>query len=142
MDIRVERRWPKPDYTIGRIYVDGNFVCNSLEPPVKPTKLHPKGAIPAGRYELTMSVISPKYSKKTAYAWCKGRLPRLIGVPGFSGILFHAGNTVKDTAGCILTGENKVKGGLVNSTVCLKKLWKILDDAAQKGEKIYVMIEN
>lgn len=142
MEIRIERRWAKPDYTIGRLYVNGVFECNTLEPPLKPTKLHPKGAIPAGRYEITMNVISPKYSKKKAYDWCGGRLPRLLQVKGFDGILFHAGNTVKDTAGCTLTGENKVRGGLVNSMACLKRIWKMLDEAAQRGEKSFAEYVN
>ena len=140
MELLLTRNWKKADYTIGRLFVNGTFFCNTLEPPVKPTKQHPKGCIPLGRYEVSMNIISPKYSKKSAYKWCGGRLPRLQGVQGFDGILIHAGNSVKDTAGCILVGENKVAGGLVDSQKCLKPLWALLEVAYKQREDIYIQI--
>ena len=141
MELLVTRNWKKQDYTIGRLYVNGENFCNTLEPPMKGTRLHPKGAIPAGRYEVTMNIISPKYSKRVAYDWCKGRLPRLLNVPKFDGILIHAGNSALDTKGCILVGENKIKGRLVNSQKCLKRLWSILEEAHQRRERIEIVIE-
>lgn len=142
MELVVTRNWQKTDYTIGRLYVNGSFFFNTLEPPVKPNKTHPKGAIPLGRYGITMNVISPKYSKKKAYDWCEGRLPRLLNVKGFEGVLIHAGNSVKDTAACLLVGENKVKGGLVNSQKCLKALWELLDVAYRRVEEIHIEYRN
>lgn len=63
-------------------------------------------AIPTGNYKIIVN-LSPKF---------KRNLPRLIDVPGFDGILIHRGNTDKDTSGCILIGENKVVGKVINST--------------------------
>ena len=146
MEIVVTRNWKKETYTIGRLYVNGSFFCNTLEDKVrdlkKEKKVQGETAIPAGRYDVTMNVISPKYSKKKAYDWCEGRLPRLLNVPQFDGILIHAGNSAKDSEGCILVGENKVKGGLVNSQKCLKQLWEVLDVAYRRGEEIHIVIEN
>ena len=146
MEIVVTRNWKKETYTIGRLYVNGSFFCNTLEDKVrdlkKEKKVQGETAIPAGRYDVTMNVISPKYSKKKAYDWCEGRLPRLLNVPQFDGILIHAGNSAKDSEGCILVGENKVKGGLVNSQKCLKQLWEVLDVAYHRGEEIHIVIEN
>ena len=53
-------------------------------------------------------------------------MPRLLNVPGFDGILIHPGTTAKDTDGCLVTGENKIKGGVINSVVTWKKLCAIL----------------
>ena len=101
MEIVVTRNWKKETYTIGRLYVNGSFFCNTLEDKVrdlkKEKKVQGETAIPAGRYDVTMNVISPKYSKKKAYDWCEGRLPRLLNVPQFDGILIHAGNSAKDS---------------------------------------------
>ena len=141
MEIRLTRNWKKSEYTIGRLFVGNDFFCNSLEPPIEPNTRHPKGAIPAGRYEITMNIISPKYSKKSAYKWCEGRLPRLLRIKGFEGVLIHAGNTAADTAGCILVGNNNEVGRVNNSMATLKRLYPLLDAAYHKHEPIYITIE-
>ena len=142
----VIREWKKPDYTIGRLFLRGEFFCNTLEDPVrdltKVAKIKGRTAIPAGTYEVTMRVISPKYSKKPNYKWCEARMPRLLAVPHFGGILIHPGNSHKDTDGCILVGENKVVGGLVNSTATFKRLWAVLEEAYRNNEPIQIEIRN
>lgn len=146
LKLLVTRNWKKPEYTIGRLFVGGEFFCNTLEDTVrdltKTKKVYGKTAIPAGVYEVTMNVISPKYSKKSAYRWCEGRMPRLLGVPQFEGILIHAGNTAADTDGCLLVGHNKVKGSLVDSQKTFKALWNILEAAHRRGERIEIEIRN
>jgi hypothetical protein len=68
--------------------------------------------------------------------------PRLPDVPGFSGILIHRGNTKSDSSGCILVGENKEKGKVINSTQCEKKLVEILTEAQERGEEIKIEVIN
>lgn len=146
MELVLTRNWKKADYTIGRLFVNGSFFCNTLEDKVRDLnrekKVYGQTAIPAGRYEITMNVISPKYSKKKTYDWCEARMPRLLNVPYFEGVLIHAGNTAKDSEGCILVGENKVKGGLINSQKTFKALWNILEEARKRRERIFITIEN
>ena len=55
-------------------------------------------------------------------------------------VLIHAGNTDKDSAGCLLVGVNKVKGQVVNSRETFKELYKLLKDKHDKGEKITIKI--
>lgn len=141
MEVKLKRIARRETYTIGRIYVDGKYVCDSVEDrdrgldqklPVSVNmakKRKGMTAIPTGRYRLTLEVQSPKYSKFKSYEWCKGYLPRLINVPAFDGILIHAGNSAADSAGCLLVGENKVVGKVLNSMVTLKKLYEILKSA-------------
>lgn len=118
MKIEVKRIAKKSTYTIGKMYIDGKYYCDTLEDKdrgisqntplstIKAIKVAGSTAIPAGVYKVIVS-MSPKF---------KRNLPRLLNVPGFEGILIHRGNTDKDTAGCILVGENKVVGKVINST--------------------------
>ena len=153
MELNLKRIALRDNYTIGKLYIDGNYFCDTIEDKVRDLnkdgdlkdvgegKIPSLTAIPYGKYEVTLKVQSPKYSLRTSYSWCKGYLPRLINVPHFEGILIHAGNTADDSAGCILVGENKVKGQVINSMVTLKKLYPILKEASDKNEKIWIKIE-
>lgn len=153
MELNLKRTALRDTYTIGKLYIDGTYFCDTIEDKVRDLnkdgdlndlgegKIPSLTAIPYGKYEVTLKVQSPKYSLKTNYNWCKGYLPRLINVPHFEGILIHAGNTADDSAGCILVGENKIKGQVINSMVTLKKLYPILKEASDKNEKIWIKIE-
>lgn len=80
--------------TIGKLFIDAEYFCDTLELPVAETPLPERNAIPAGTYELTL-----QYS----YHFQRYNL-RLIGVPGFQGIELHTGNSPRDTEGCVLIG--------------------------------------
>lgn len=142
MKLLLKRIALRETYTIGKLYIDTHYFCDTCEDKVRDIeregKVYGKTAIPYGTYKVTMNVQSPKYSQRAAYAWCKGYLPRLLNVPHFEGILIHAGNTAEDSAGCILVGENKVKGKVINSMATLKRLYGILKEA---GEDITLTIE-
>ena len=141
MKIVLKRTHKKADYTIGDLYIDGKWFCNTLEDtdrhlnettPIQQIineKICGETAIPTGTYEITLDVESPKYSKVEKFKPIKGRMPRLLRVPGFDGILIHTGNTNKDTQGCILVGKNKLKGRLNESTDTFFKLYDILKKA-------------
>lgn len=152
MKLQLKRIALRPTYTIGRLFIDGERFCDTIEDKVRDTnkdgdlldegegKVYSETAIPYGTYDVTLAVQSPKYSQRKAYDFCKGYLPRLLNVPHFEGILIHIGNTAKDSAGCILVGENKVVGGLVNSTATFKRLYDRLRAAADNGESIEIEI--
>lgn len=153
MELILKRIALRDTYTIGKLHVNGIYVCDTLEDAVRDYnkdgdlndvgegKVYGKTAIPYGRYEITMKVQSPKYSQRASYAWCKGYLPRLLNVPHFDGILIHAGNTSEDSSGCVLCGENKIKGQVINSMATLKRLVPILKRASDNGEKIWITIK-
>lgn len=145
MNLELKRIFKGKDYTIGRLFIDGKYFCDTLEDPVRQLdsaddKIYSKTAIPAGKYKVSMSIVSPKYSIRKSYNWCGGRLPRLLDVPFFEGILIHSGNTPDHTAGCILVGENKIKGQVINSMNTLKNLWVKLNVADEVGEEIWIDI--
>ena len=150
MELKLKRIARKASYTIGRLYIDGQRFCDTIEDrdrslrqdmaraAIKRIKVQGETAIPTGRYRVTLGVKSPKMSQKKAYEFCDGYVPRLINVPGFDGILIHIGNTARDSEGCILVGENREVGKVLNSTATFKRLYARLREA--KGD-IYITIE-
>ena len=154
MEITLRRIAKKEAYTIGRLYINGCPVCDTLEDTdrglsaamseraILLKKIPSKTAIPTGEYLVTMNVSSPKFGSKAFYRkLCGGRLPRLLDVPGYSGVLIHCGNTAADTDGCILVGENKEVGRVLKSqSVFTTLMTKYFKPAAAKGEKITIKI--
>lgn len=141
MELLLERKWCKPDYTIGRLYVNGKFYCNTLEDTVRDInkngtfdcgefKISGHTAIPYGKYEVIVN-YSPKFKRE---------LPRLLNVPHFEGILIHRGNTHKASSGCVLVGENTKKGMVLNSTKYELELTKMLKEVQNRKEKITIKI--
>lgn len=93
MKLLLKRIALRDTYTIGKLYIDGQYWCDTLEPPVRDLnrngvfdngekKVPGNSAIPYGTYDVVVN-ISPKF---------KRLLPRLLRVPHFEGILIHRGN--------------------------------------------------
>ena len=162
LELVLKRIAKRKGYTIGRLYIkthpqtppvreggcladrtkslpsrgdlEGSF-CDTLEPTWRDyahgeKKVKGCSAIPEGRYAVALT-FSPKFQK-----W----LPELIGVPNFSGIRIHAGNTAKDTQGCILVGQNLEVGKVLNSRVWLEKLKQKMEEARNKGEPVRITV--
>lgn len=156
MILTLDRKYKLPTYTIGKLYIDGEYFCDTLEDKdrgltddmtvseISKIKIKKETAIPTGTYSITLNTVSPRFSVSSFYKQvCNGKLPRLLNVKGFDGILIHVGEGIngKDlTSGCILVGKNTIKGGLTNSKECFKELYKLLKDRYNKGEKIIIKI--
>ena len=154
MEILVYRKWKQPEYTVGRLSVDGVTICNTMEDvdrglddgmpdwKIRNMKIPNVTAIPTGRYEVEMNVVSPRFSKYPFYMEvCQGKLPRLKNVKGFEGILLHCGVDHSNSSGCILLGLNKQKGKLTDSKETFKKVYTLMKQAHSRGETIYITIE-
>ena len=140
MELTLTRIAKKKEYTIGRLSADGEEVCNTLEPTWRDYehgayKIKGRSAIPEGRYAVVIS-YSPKFQK-----W----LPLLLGGPEFNkrwqGIRIHAGNTAKDTQGCILVGDNRIKGQVLDSNLWLHRLKRRITEAKARGEAVWLTIQ-
>ena len=144
MKLLLRRIAKRNTYAIGKLYIDGVYFADTLEDKdrglhqsmsldeIKSLKVYAETAIPTGTYEITMNVVSPKFKNKS---WAKewgGKIPRLLNVPGYEGVLIHPGTTDKDSAGCILVGQNKIVGKIINSQVTFKELMKHLVNAKGK----------
>jgi hypothetical protein len=157
MEILVYRKWQKAGYTIGRVYIDGRLICNSLEDEdrglsdamderiIRNRKIYGKTAIPRGRYAIDMNTISPKFSKYDFYKEvCDGKLPRLKNVKGFEGILIHVADGPKGAdllEGCIGVGLNKAVGQLCEGKETFRKIYAMMKEAHKRGEVIHITIE-
>ena len=142
MEIKLKRIAKKPKYTIGKLYIDGKYVCDTLEDTdrgltknmpleeIKKKKVYGETAIPTGKYQVVWT-----YSAKF-----KRNLPLLLNVPGYEGIHIHNGNTAANTYGCPLLGQNKVVGQVINSIATCNKVLPLIEDAC-KHEKVYITIE-
>ena len=143
MQLTLVRADRQPGYTVGSLFINGEFFCYTLEDTdrdltqdmsldeIKSKKVYGKTAIPKGRYTVDMNTVSPKFKDKE---WAKpydGKLPRLVGVPGYEGVLIHVGNTAEDTLGCILVGANHFNGKLTNSTVTFHRLMTMLTNSKE-----------
>lgn len=138
MRLELKRIARKKDYTIGKIYANGRYICDTIEDvdrglddnmdlkEIQAKKVYGETAIPTGIYRVKIT-YSPKYKKQ---------MPLVEDVKGFEGIRIHSGNTAKDSLGCIIVGENKVKGKVINSRATYNKLFDLI-----KNEKdIYLII--
>lgn len=138
MKLTLKRTYLGDKYTIGNLFIDGKFFCNTIEDAVRELpvtcpytsrgqsckckgKVYAQTAIPAGTYKVTM-----EYSPRS-----KRKLPLLHNVHHFLGILIHSGNDESDSAGCLIVGNNTIKGKVTNSRVTSDKLNDILSKETQ-----------
>lgn len=135
MEMTLTRTAKRKTYTIGCLAIDGTYFCDTLEPAWRDLKKKHKvkghTAIPEGRYPVVIT-WSPKFGQ-----W----LPLLLHVPLFEGIRIHAGNTEADTAGCILPGENRKEGHVLNSTRYVNLLKRRIVEAKERGEGVWITVK-
>lgn len=143
MKLKLKRIYRGNTYTIGRLYIDNEYFCDTLEDKdrgltsymseeeIKSLKVYSETAIPTGTYKIKVT-FSRRFKKK---------MPVLIGVKGFSGIRIHSGNDETHTSGCILCGFNKEKGKVVNSKVVTSKVYALIENAINNNNEVEITIE-
>ena len=152
MELILKRIAKRKTYTIGRLYIreqvmdeylpgtEDKYFCDTLEPTWRDYangayKVKGRSAIPEGRYAVVIS-YSPKFKQ-----W----LPILLGGPDFNrkwqGIRIHAGNTAKDTEGCILVGQNREVGKVLDSRKWLYELKQKIVEAKDRGESVWITVK-
>lgn len=135
MKLTLKRIALRPTYTIGKLYINDVYFCDTIEDTVRDLnkngkfdngekKVHSKTAIPYGIYEIKWT-YSPRFKKYT---------PQLMNVPSFEGIRIHAGNTSADTEGCLILGKNKQVGKVLNSRATINKFYPIIKEACSNGK--------
>ena len=131
MKLEVLRYECGPVCTIGKILIDGEFACFTLEDVVRPAgepKVFGQTAIPYGVYEVVITFSNH----------FKRDLPLLLGVPGFEGVRIHPGNTAADTEGCLLLGLTKGDNFVGQSRAAFDLVFPKIRDAIESGEKVTI----
>lgn len=151
MKLTIKRTITRNNYTLGKLYVDGVYFCDTLEDrdrgltqnmsvkQIKSIKVPGETAIPKGTYKVTLDVVSPKFSKYPFYMQtCGGKLPRLIDVKGYEGVLIHVADGPKRDSlvqGCIGIGNLSAEEYLMNGKKVFIELYNKL-----KGNNIELEI--
>jgi len=142
MELKLERKYYKDTYTIGKLYIDGIYFSDTLEDKNRDInkdgdlndngelKIYGETCIPFGRYKVSVT-YSPKF---------KRNLPRLFDVPHFDGILIHNGRTAVNSHGCILVGKNTKVGELSDSTNYMNLITNKISNAEKNKESVYIAI--
>lgn len=140
MKLLLKRIALRDTYTIGKLYIDGVYFSDTLEDPVRDLnkngkfdngekKVYGETAIPYGTYKVDMNTVSPRLKDRS---WAKpfsGKLPRLLNVPEFDGVLIHPFNKASESLGCISVGDNTVKGQVTSAVYHFNRLMrKLLTD--------------
>lgn len=127
MEITLKRTALHPDFTLGKLSIDGVFFCYTVEDTVRSgAKVKGKTAIAYGRYKVIVN-MSNRFKKL---------MPLLIDVPNFERIRIHAGNTAEDSEGCIIVGMAQTQNGVGLSRVAFTKLM----DKLKNQQTIYINI--
>ena len=150
MKLVLKRINNQDNYCEGKLYIDGIYQCDVIEDTdrgltnempvaeIQSKKVYGETAIPKGTYQITLDIVSPKFKNRSWATFCEGKLPRLLDVPGFEGVLIHTGNEASNSLGCLLVGQKTKDGWISNSTQTFKNLYYKLKQAT---DQITITIE-
>ena len=134
MKVELRRFYSGKDDSLGLLFIDGEFVAFTIEDEDRALKVMHETRIPAGNYTLSLR-YSPKFSPRPTYGH---EMITVNNVPGFTGILFHKGNTEADTSGCILVG-NVVRfnpaglSRIEESALAYDRIYPVIADAIRES---------
>ena len=120
--------------TIGELTLDGKHVCFVLEDKVRAAtemKVWGETAIPYGRYQM-INTESPRFKRK---------MPRLVNVPGYSGVLVHWDNKSADTEGCLLLGTSKSVDWVSDSRKAFDVFYTVFEKQFAESNTVYITIK-
>jgi hypothetical protein len=134
MKLTVQRDQLDPDCTLGRMLIDGEFYCHTLEDTVRApgVKVYAQTAIPEGEYGVIVN-MSNRF---------KQLMPLVLNVPGFEGIRIHPGNTAADTEGCILVGRKRFPKFIGESRLAYAPLLARMQAAIAAGRRVTLAVRN
>ena len=118
--------------TIGNLYLNGEWLCDTLELPYKDNQ-RSISCIPAGQYKVRLRTARESATRDYLHLLVKD-------VPDRDYILFHVGNSAKDTRGCVLVGIGTEQDFVKNSRLAMELLLKEILNLG--GTNINLIIKN
>ncbi|HXU13765.1 MAG TPA: DUF5675 family protein [Terriglobales bacterium] len=140
MELTLQREPSTEESTPGKLFINGEFECFTLEDMVRELpgvrvaawKVVSQTAIPTGTYNVTID-MSQRFGRE---------MPHILDVEDFDGVRIHSGNTSADTEGCILIGQ--ARNGpdeVINSRPAFNAFFPKLQAAISNGERVTITIE-
>lgn len=123
MKLTLQRYLFNENYTMGLLFIDGLYFCDTIEDryrgqELSKTKVKDETCIPYGVYTVKIT-YSPKYKKN---------MPQILDVPYFTGVRIHSGNSAKDSSGCVIVGIKSENGKVLQSRKTYNELYKRLEN--------------
>ena len=118
--------------TIGELFLNGERMCDTLENPWKDNQRN-ISCIPEGEYKVRLRLARESATRDYLHLLVQD-------VPDRDWILFHRGNSAKDTSGCILVGLGSEQDVVYNSTLAMDLLMKEIINLG--GTNINLIIKN
>ena len=118
--------------TIGELFINGERFCDTLENPWLDNQRN-ISCIPAGNYKVRLRLARESATRDYLHLLVQD-------VPNRDYILFHRGNTAKDTSGCILVGQGTQQDIVYNSRLAMDLVIKEILNLG--GENINLIIKN
>jgi hypothetical protein len=118
--------------TLGKLYLNGELMCDTLENPYINNEKN-ISCIPDGQYKVRIRVARESATRDYVHLLVQE-------VPNRSYILFHRGNTAKDTRGCVLVGLERQQDLVSNSRLAMDLLMKEIINLG--GKNINLIIKN
>lgn len=148
MDLLVKKIAETPDSTLSVLYVDGAHFCFILEDGHRAAKVKHQTRVPDGTYQLAprrAGSFFNKYRQQHGHQF----VPHLLNVPGFEYILIHKGNTVADSSGCLIVGDeagydhaNRVYSiAAGKSSQAYLRLYAVLHSAYEAGRTVRITLQ-
>lgn len=105
METKIIRVAQGKQSTLSQLYINGVFQCYLLEDKIRTEKIKGQTAIPTGTYSLQLNTWGAKnVNYKKVFGKVHEGMIEITGLPNFSYVYIHTGNTIEDTAGCPLCG--------------------------------------
>lgn len=122
-------------YTLGKMYSDGLYICNTLEDEDRflesgGEKVYGRTAIPRGRYKVVLD-FSEHFQKQ---------LPHVLDVPGYEGVRIHGGNRAEDSLGCILVGKVRTATGIAQCLDMVGRIIALIESDEARGTETWLEV--
>ena len=148
MKLHLFRYSENDESTLGLLYVNGKFICYTLEDQYQENKVYEETRIPVGEYKITLRTVGGFHERyKVKFKDIHKGTLWIRDIPGFEYVLIHCGNTDNDTAGCILVGDSSLqnvsnRGYIGDSVKAYRRIYPAIAQALTQGEHVTIEISD